>query len=227
MKKKLDQEHPGWTFDQRKEEITKSWKFLSHDDKSTFRDLAEKDKKRYELEYDEWIQERYLYNEMMLQNKKKKKKPKGDYNFIKAGKQSYSIDPSQLSVPKRATTPFQLFTQEERDLIRTKMAHCSMSDITGAIKLKWDRLSREDRKPYEVKAAQDKRRHLMEMEAFRSLGGKLHFEKKLEKETQLPTQSSEGVGFEGHGGDFGEDSSAKITLAEEGEELISLNELLE
>lgn len=132
MKEKLEKSDPNLTSDERKTRITQSWKSSTLDDKQHFRELALNDKKRYEKEFDKYLQNTYLFTQMTIQHKKCKKSPK-PYHF--SHHRGYSIDPAHLTVPKRPMSAYMIFSQEERDRIRTKMAHCSYDEIQRAVSI--------------------------------------------------------------------------------------------
>ena len=69
-------------------------------------------------------------------------------------------------------------------------------------------MPKEEKKPYEVKAMNERRRYQLQMEAFRDAGGKLPIEKKVENEAKenCKEETKAELKFHGHGTDFNFDN---------------------
>ena len=189
------------------------FKLLDPDEKAHFQSLYLKEKQRYSLEYDKYLQSLYLYSEMQRQCRKKK-----SYSLKEI--KGYKLDIDRLKPPKRPMSAYMLFAKEEKEVIRMRMAHCTYDDVQRAVGIKWEGMNKEDKKKWEEMAMEERRRWRVQMEVFREVGGRLEIEKKVEREVEEGKEKweIEEVVFHEHGNGIFEDRDGEEEEEESEEE---------
>jgi hypothetical protein len=126
-------------------EITKKlgemWKALDDEDKKEYQEKANEDKKRYAKEIEDYEPKEGFKNP--------KKSPK---------KESAS--------PKRSLSAYIFFCNEKREEIKKKNPAMKATEIMAEMGKLWKALSDKKKKPYEEKAAEDKKRYEEEMKNY-------------------------------------------------------------
>jgi len=79
------------------------------------------------------------------------------------GKGKGKKDPS---APKRAKTAYLCYAEEARSKVKDSNPDLKFGDITKKVSEQWKALTKEERVPYEEKAAQDKQRYEKEKKSY-------------------------------------------------------------
>ncbi|CCW67414.1 unnamed protein product [Phytomonas sp. Hart1] len=119
-------------------EVGRRWADLSEEEKGNYKKLAEADKARFDTELKAYIADG---GQMYKRGKKDGKSSKGESKG-----------------PKRPSTSFIFFSKD----FRIDHPELSMIEQTRQAGMEWKKLSDEDKKPFELKAAQDKERYNLE-----------------------------------------------------------------
>ncbi|XP_010902561.2 high mobility group protein 1.2-like [Esox lucius] len=120
------------------------WKAMTAKERGKFEDLAKLDKLRYEREMKSYVPPKG--------EKKKKKKLK------------------QPIAPKRPPTAFFIFCADLRPQVKVETPGLSIGDVAKKLGEKWNKLSAEDKVPYEKKAAKLKEKYEKDITAYRNKG---------------------------------------------------------
>lgn len=70
------------------------------------------------------------------------------------------------NAPKRALSSYMFFANENRDIVRSENPNVTFGQIGKLLGEKWKSLSDEEKKPYDEKAAADKKRYESEKELY-------------------------------------------------------------
>ena len=122
------------------------YKSLSTEERNKWESDARKDKERYDREMESY-------------------EPPAGYN------QSGYLNPKSTMVkdpkaPKRARGPYVYFTMDERPKLKDENPDLKFTEIGHALGERWRALSAEDKKKYEEKANDDKKRHSDELAVY-------------------------------------------------------------
>jgi len=123
------------------------WKDLNDDEKAPFHKLAEKDRKRYEKEMEDYNPPSDSDSEDERPKKKKKKQK----------------DPL---APKKNVTAYFHFAAEKRPGIKAKTPDISVTEVAKEIGKLWRELTADEKIPFEQKAQEDKVRYQKEFEEY-------------------------------------------------------------
>ncbi|ODQ49905.1 hypothetical protein SAICODRAFT_85939, partial [Saitoella complicata NRRL Y-17804] len=63
------------------------------------------------------------------------------------------------NAPKRSLSAYMFFAADNRDVVRTENPDVTFGQVGKILGERWNSLSAEDKKPYEAKAAADKKRY--------------------------------------------------------------------
>ena len=74
--------------------------------------------------------------------------------------------------PKRAISAFFFYNQERRPILKKEKPQLSNTEIISEMSKEWKALPDAKKKPYNVKAENDKKRYAKEMEAYKKKTGK-------------------------------------------------------
>lgn len=119
------------------------WKTMSDKEKKRFHEMAENDKKRYELEMRD-------YNP-----------PKGEK---RGKKRKHMKDPN---APKRSLSAFFWFCNDERPKVKAANPEFGVGDIAKELGKRWSDAGPEIKSKYEAMAEKDKARYDREMTAYK------------------------------------------------------------
>lgn len=81
------------------------------------------------------------------------------------GKRGTKKDPN---APKRALSAYMFFANDQREVVRGENPTASFGQIGKLLGEKWKSLTESEKKPYEDKAAEDKKRYEEEKHAYQS-----------------------------------------------------------
>ncbi|KAF4350909.1 hypothetical protein CsatB_021651 [Cannabis sativa] len=95
----------------------------------------------------------------------KKKSKDGDEDGPKKKKQKKKKDPN---APKRALSGFMFFSQMERENVKKTNPGISFTEVGRVLGDKWNKMSVEEKEPYEAKARQDKKRYKDEISGYKN-----------------------------------------------------------
>lgn len=118
---------------------------MSDKEKKRFYEMAEKDKKRYDAEMQNYIP------------------PKGE-NKGRGKKRKHIKDPN---APKRALSAFFWFCNDERGKVKMLNPEYGVGDIAKELGKKWSDVDTETKSKYEAMAEKDKARYEREMTAYK------------------------------------------------------------
>lgn len=106
----------------------------------------------------------------LLLVQKRKSEPEKDSKKKKPKKEK---DPN---APKRATTPFMVFSNAVRAEVKKENPQLSFGELGKEIGNRWKALSAEEKAQYEDIATKDKLRYQQELKAYKSKGGEVEEE---------------------------------------------------
>ncbi|CAK9162870.1 unnamed protein product [Ilex paraguariensis] len=95
----------------------------------------------------------------------RKKTKDGDEDGTKKKKQKKKKDPN---APKRAMSAFMYFSQAERENVRKNSPGISFTEMGRVLGDQWNKLSAEEKEPYEAKARADKKRYESESSSYKN-----------------------------------------------------------
>jgi hypothetical protein len=95
--------------------------------------------------------------------KKAKKVPVQRKSKKKTAGKRAKKDPNQ---PKRGKTAYIFYTQEARPKVKKENPDMTFGEISRLVSEQWKNMSKEDKAPYEEKAAHDKERYEREMKKY-------------------------------------------------------------
>jgi len=138
--------HPSETvvFAEFSKKCAERWKTMSDKEKTRFHGMAEKDKKRYEVEMANF------------------KPPKGEKG--KGKKRKRSKDPN---APKRSLSAFFWFCQDERPKVKETNNDLTVGEVAKELGKRWNEVPEEMKSKYEAMAAKDKARYEKEVKAYK------------------------------------------------------------
>ncbi|CAN0159743.1 unnamed protein product [Discosporangium mesarthrocarpum] len=120
--------------------IAAKWRELGADDKAVWNEKAAEDKRRYEMELS-------VYDgPLKVPNKRARKDP---------------------SAPKRAMSAFLHFSQAMRPRLRLQYPEAKNVDMSKMLGQEWNRMSNEEKAPYQAKAAEDTGRYRVAMDMWK------------------------------------------------------------
>ncbi|CDP02200.1 unnamed protein product [Coffea canephora] len=94
-----------------------------------------------------------------------RKKAKDGNDDIKKKKQKKKKDPN---APKRAVSAFMFFSQAERENVRKNIPGISFTEVGKVLGERWNKMSAEEKAPYEAKARADKKRYNDEISGYKN-----------------------------------------------------------
>ncbi|KAL3525963.1 hypothetical protein ACH5RR_014335 [Cinchona calisaya] len=94
-----------------------------------------------------------------------RKKAKDGDDDIKKKKQKKKKDPN---APKRAVSAFMFFSQAERENVKKSNPGISFTDVGKVLGERWNKMSAEEKVPYEAKARADKKRYNDEISGYKN-----------------------------------------------------------
>lgn len=121
------------------------WKTMSDKEKKRFHEMAEKDKKRYDAEMQNYTP------------------PKGE-NKGRGKKRKHIKD---HNAPKRSLSAFFWFCNDERGKVKMLNPEYGVGDIAKELGKKWSDADPETKSKYEAMAEKDKARYEREMTAYK------------------------------------------------------------
>jgi len=121
---------------------------MSEKEKKRFQDMAERDKKRYELEMQDYVP------------------PKGEKGG-RGKKRRHTKDPN---APKRSLSAFFWFCNDERPKIKGLNPEYGVGEIAKELGKLWGEVTPDTKKRYEAMAERDKARYEKEMTAYKKKG---------------------------------------------------------
>lgn len=140
----------------------KAWKELDADDKQKFEALNKKDKKRYEREMQDYTP------------------PKG---MTAGGKRKKEKDPN---APKRPSTPYFAFMNENRAKIKAENPDCGVSDVGKIAGKMWAELEEDTKKEYTDEYQENMEAWRVKMDAYKKSSGS---KKPKKASAEVPTSS--------------------------------------
>mmetsp|Transcript_29066 Transcript_29066/g.43921 ORF Transcript_29066/g.43921 Transcript_29066/m.43921 type:complete len:800 (+) Transcript_29066:102-2501(+) len=148
----IKEANPNATFGELAGLVSKAFKELSPEEKEKYEEMADLDKERYKREMKSYVPPIDSSNSHSEGNvsKKSKKKPKKDPN-----------------APKKAMTSFMFYSNAIRSEVKEKNPDLAFGDIAKLIGKKFRELSEEEKKPWDEKADEDKKRYRDEVTAYK------------------------------------------------------------
>ena len=70
--------------------------------------------------------------------------------------------------PKRPISAYFFYNQERREKLKKEKPNLDNKELIKAMSEEWNKLTDEEKKPYIIKAAEDKKRYVEEMKAYES-----------------------------------------------------------
>lgn len=104
------------------------------------------------------------------EEKKERKRPEGG-GSSKEPKKKREKKEKNPGQPKRGLSSYMFFAADARVTIKADQPSASVTEIAKMIGERWNKLTAEEKAPYEEKAAKDKQRYQEEMEKFKREGG--------------------------------------------------------
>ncbi|XP_073044972.1 FACT complex subunit SSRP1 isoform X1 [Primulina eburnea] len=95
----------------------------------------------------------------------RKKTKDGDEDGSKKKKQKKKKDPN---APKRAISAFMFFSQTERENVKKNNPGISFTEVGKELGDRWNKLTAEEKAPYEAKARADKKRYSEEIKGYKN-----------------------------------------------------------
>eukprot|EP00586_Coscinodiscus_wailesii_P005793 CAMPEP_0172483170 /NCGR_PEP_ID=MMETSP1066-20121228/10046_1 /TAXON_ID=671091 /ORGANISM="Coscinodiscus wailesii, Strain CCMP2513" /LENGTH=319 /DNA_ID=CAMNT_0013246883 /DNA_START=249 /DNA_END=1208 /DNA_ORIENTATION=+ len=139
----IKEDNPDATFGELSKLISQEFRSLDTMEKIEYEDKAKKDKARYE-------------SEMRSYNKR---------NGIKGGKTGKPVkDPN---APKKNLSSYMLYANHARAKVKERNPDATFGELGKILGQKFRNLSSKDRKKWDEKAAADKKRYLIAMEAYK------------------------------------------------------------
>lgn len=155
MREQFKADNPGMSFGQLSKYTSHMYKALTPAERDEWLARAEQDKARYEME---------MRNYVPAPGHDAEGNMIGDVQIIKRPKARK--DPN---APKRARGSFVMFTNEMRPKIMKEHPNIKFVDLGVILGQRWRNLNPEDKKHYELLAAQDKERFSVEMEEYNTI----------------------------------------------------------
>lgn len=93
------------------------------------------------------------------------RKKAGDEDHTKKKKQKKKKDPN---APKRAISAFMFFSQTERENVKKSNPGIAFTDVGKVLGDRWNKMSAEEKAPYEAKARADKKRYNDEISGYKN-----------------------------------------------------------
>ncbi|KAI5665613.1 hypothetical protein M9H77_15466 [Catharanthus roseus] len=93
------------------------------------------------------------------------RKKAGDEDNMKKKKQKKKKDPN---APKRAISAFMFFSQTERENVKKSNPGIAFTDVGKVLGDRWNKMSAEEKAPYEAKARADKKRYTDEISNYKN-----------------------------------------------------------
>ncbi|XP_027152977.1 FACT complex subunit SSRP1 [Coffea eugenioides] len=94
-----------------------------------------------------------------------RKKAKDGNDDVKKKKQKKKKDPN---APKRAVSAFMFFSQAERENVKKNIPGISFTEVGKVLGERWNKMSAEEKAPYEAKARADKKRYSDEISGYKN-----------------------------------------------------------
>ncbi|XP_049865618.1 high mobility group protein DSP1-like isoform X2 [Pectinophora gossypiella] len=121
------------------------WNTMSEKEKARFHEMAEQDKKRYDLEMQNYV-------------------PPKDVKVGRGRKRQQVKDPN---APKRSLSAFFWFCNDERSKVKANNPEYTMGDIAKELGRRWAAADSDAKAKYEALSEQDKARYEREMTAYK------------------------------------------------------------
>ncbi|KAL0450590.1 UNVERIFIED_CONTAM: FACT complex subunit SSRP1 [Sesamum latifolium] len=95
----------------------------------------------------------------------RKKTKDDDDDGSKRKKQKKKKDPN---APKRAISAFMFFSQTERENVKKSNPGISFTEVGKVLGERWNKMTAEEKAPYEAKARADKKRYTEEISGYKN-----------------------------------------------------------
>ncbi|XP_040564476.1 high mobility group protein DSP1 [Lepeophtheirus salmonis] len=151
--------HPEEDFNGReiKYKCGERWKTMSLEEKKRFNQMAEDDKKRYELEL-------HITRPVLAARATKGKLVGKDISLDTKLKKNRLKD---INAPKRIVQPFMWFAKESRQKVAAANPDFSYAEITKEVARRWSELDPAEKEKYTVLHKKDKVRYAQEKKAYK------------------------------------------------------------
>ena len=143
------------------------WRELKPELKEKYETMAKLDKERYEKQLSGYVAPQGM---TPTGRPRTTKKDANNNNAVSDGtparksrKTKENYDPAR---PKRAISAYFYFSAKTRDEVKKENPDFKMTQVAKRLGVLWAGLSEEERKPFQLKAEEDKRRNEREMEAY-------------------------------------------------------------
>ena len=145
-RERVKTENPDAKFGDIAKILSQEFKGLPENEKEQWKDLAAKDKERYQREMEDYVPPSDDSEDDGKRKKKKKKDP---------------------NAPKRNQTAFFIYSNMHRATVKETNPEAGFGDIAKIISKQFKALSEKEREKYDKLAAEDKERYQREMAAYK------------------------------------------------------------
>jgi len=153
MRNSFKQENPGMTFGQLAKYTSCMYKNLTPEEKATWVQRAEEDKKRYDEEISQYVPPPGY-------------DARGNVIESQAPKRRTKRGPKDPDAPKRASGAYVFFTNEMRPIVMSQFPGIKFVDMGRVLGERWRALTPEEKTKYETMSAEDKMRYHVEMQQY-------------------------------------------------------------